>query len=259
MGSQSIKDPARMQPAREWVTLHIYDAMADPNVIACNHALLKLVGAGVFHCGVEVYGREWSYRSRRSKGTGVISHEPLRSPGAQHRESLNMGITELSVVLFRCLMEVLALEWQGTEYDLLNRNCCHFCEEFCKRLGVVAPFPPWVSRLANAGNSLAEEGRIVAAAVTRIDRELAEHMHSVNSCIEREVDHCAGTCRQSCWNHADAGQSCWNHADTGQALHFDNLELGGAFEEYEVDDRHPLRWTPRGWVPFGNDRPVIRR
>merc|ERR1719433_28993 len=249
MGSQPIKDPAQPQPAREWVTLHIYDAMSDPKLVACNQAMLRFVGAGVFHCGVEVYGREWSFRKRRSKGTGIISHDPLRSPGAQHRESLNMGITELSSTLFRCLMEVMALEWQGSEYDLLNRNCCHFCEEFCKRLGVVAPFPPWVSKLANAGNSLAEEGRGAAELIARIDRALAEQVHSVNSCIDREVEQCAGTCRPS----------CWNQPDVGQAILVDDLEISGAFEEYEVDGRYPLRWTPGGWVPFGHSRPVISR
>ena len=26
--------------------------------------------------------------------------------------------------------------WQGKEYDILTRNCNHFCQEFAQRLGV---------------------------------------------------------------------------------------------------------------------------
>merc|ERR1740121_67762 len=40
------------------------------------------------------------------------------------------------------------------DYDLLHRNCCHFCEELCLRLGF-GPLPPWVTKLAAAGASLA--------------------------------------------------------------------------------------------------------
>lgn len=46
-------------------------------------------------------------------------------------------------------------EWQGNTYDLLARNCCHFCETFAAELGV-GPIPGWLNRFAtNADATIA--------------------------------------------------------------------------------------------------------
>lgn len=44
---------------------------------------------------------------------------------------------------------ILALKrrWSGVEYDLLDRNCGHFCNELCQALGV-GRMPCWVTRVA---------------------------------------------------------------------------------------------------------------
>ncbi|CAE7283269.1 unnamed protein product [Symbiodinium sp. CCMP2592] len=36
------------------------------------------------------------------------------------------------------------------DYDLLRRNCCHFADDFARRLGV-GGIPGWVMRLAKVG------------------------------------------------------------------------------------------------------------
>ena len=41
-------------------------------------------------------------------------------------------------------------DWVGPSYDLLKRNCCSFCNEFCVNLGV-GPLPGWVNGLAGTG------------------------------------------------------------------------------------------------------------
>ncbi|KXZ49413.1 hypothetical protein GPECTOR_21g639 [Gonium pectorale] len=46
----------------------------------------------------------------------------------------------------------LKREWQGTTYDLLQRNCCHFCEELCALLGVGSP-PAWLNRFAQGADA----------------------------------------------------------------------------------------------------------
>lgn len=33
-------------------------------------------------------------------------------------------------------MRELSREWAGNSYDLLAKNCNHFCDEFCEKLGV---------------------------------------------------------------------------------------------------------------------------
>ncbi|CAE7560924.1 unnamed protein product [Symbiodinium pilosum] len=46
-------------------------------------------------------------------------------------------------------------EYQGRDYDTLRRNCCHFCEDLCQRLGV-SKLPDWVYRLARIGAAAAD-------------------------------------------------------------------------------------------------------
>merc|ERR1712194_720802 len=38
-------------------------------------------------------------------------------------------------------------EYPGHDYDLLRRNCTHFADDFCQRLGV-GGIPGWIHRLA---------------------------------------------------------------------------------------------------------------
>ena len=61
--------------------------------------------------------------------------------------------------------ELAALQqaWQGCEYELLTRNCNHFCEALCARLQVPA-LPAWLNRAAygaeqvlNFANSTVEQ------------------------------------------------------------------------------------------------------
>ena len=50
----------------------------------------------------------------------------------------------------------------GASYDLLQRNCNHFCEDFAAALGCERPPPGWVNRLARTGDSI--NGALAAAA-----------------------------------------------------------------------------------------------
>merc|ERR1712125_207757 len=109
--------------------------MSTPDVRALNR-VLRVFNTGAFHCGVEVYNQEWSYRRTKTKKTGVFSVNPRRCPGANYCESVDMGMTFLSHEQIADVIKVLSSEWQGTAYDLLKLNCCHFCDVFCTRLGV---------------------------------------------------------------------------------------------------------------------------
>mmetsp|Transcript_45540 Transcript_45540/g.90241 ORF Transcript_45540/g.90241 Transcript_45540/m.90241 type:complete len:289 (+) Transcript_45540:56-922(+) len=183
MGARPVKASANVGE-KATVILQVYDVVMNPDFVACNRALLRYLGSGIFHCGVEVYGREWSYRRRLEQGTGVFSHPPRSPPGASHCESIVMGTTALSAQALWCLIEALANEWPGTDYNLLKRNCCHFCEEFCKRLGITTAFPSWVIRFAACGQALLDEGQNAAAAVSRFDRYLAGHVRQAAEALD---------------------------------------------------------------------------
>merc|ERR1719190_8825 len=51
------------------------------------------------------------------------------------------------------LLARLALVWRGGQDDVLRRNCTHFCDEFCRHLGV-EPCPDWVGNIAIAGRTV---------------------------------------------------------------------------------------------------------
>jgi hypothetical protein len=42
------------------------------------------------------------------------------------------------------LIETMAMDWSGQAYDIIWKNCCHFSDEFCQRLGV-GSLPPWIT------------------------------------------------------------------------------------------------------------------
>ena len=50
------------------------------------------------------------------------------------------------------MLRRLSRNWQGNTYNLLNRNCCHFCEGFCSELGC-RPVPGWLNRAAAGAES----------------------------------------------------------------------------------------------------------
>merc|ERR1712232_398260 len=49
----------------------------------------------------------------------------------------------------------LRRQWQGSSYDLLRRNCAHFCVELVRRLRV-GGVPQWVNKLAGVGENMVQ-------------------------------------------------------------------------------------------------------
>lgn len=136
------------------VTLHIYNVGTSNEVQAINK-VLRVLGTGAFHCGVEVYGTEWSYRATSFRIPGVFSRRPRDCEGHIYSESVPMGMTMMSFRHVHEAIRVLSEDWLGTKYDLLKRNCCHFCDVFCHVLGV-GTIPAWITSLASTGAAIIE-------------------------------------------------------------------------------------------------------
>mmetsp|Transcript_28194 Transcript_28194/g.80423 ORF Transcript_28194/g.80423 Transcript_28194/m.80423 type:complete len:628 (-) Transcript_28194:424-2307(-) len=143
-------------PTKSKVTLHIYDVVGHALVRNVN-CIFRALGTGAFHTGVEVYGQEWSYGFSDQRHSGVFCCTPKSCNVHTYREAVEMGQTTLSPGEIKTLIEEMARAWPGTEYDLLRRNCCHFTDELCRRLGT-GPLPYWVTNLASAGASLIDNG-----------------------------------------------------------------------------------------------------
>jgi len=129
------------------VTLHVYDVGTSLQIRALN-GVLRRVGTGFFHCGVEVFGSEWSYSDVLGEECGIFCCPPCRCEGYKHVESIYMGRTALTVTGFRSIINSMQSFWSSEAYHLLAQNCCHFCEDLCAKLGV-GNIPHWINHLAN--------------------------------------------------------------------------------------------------------------
>lgn len=128
------------------VILNIYDLGKSDETQALNR-FLKCLGTGAFHCGVEVYGREWSFRGSHRSSTGIFCCRPRGCESHTYCESVFMGETALAEHEVQSILRCMESEWIGFNYSLLRQNCCHFCQVFLKHLGV-GTTPSWVTSLA---------------------------------------------------------------------------------------------------------------
>lgn len=135
--------PSGVQPLP--ITVHVYDVSR----IVLLNKVLKPMGSGAFHVGLEVLGKEWSYTGAGG-GTGVFQCRPQKCPGHVYRDSVSMGQAFTSEEELGNMIKLLEDEWQSSGYDTLTKNCCHFVDDFSQRLGV-GSIPAWLTHLAGVG------------------------------------------------------------------------------------------------------------
>lgn len=144
------------------VKLHIYDVTnsdsdkTNNTIVQFNKIFKDRIGlGGIFHSAIEVFGdEEWSF-GYCEEGSGVFSCPSGKNPMYTYRECVVLGKTDRSTSKVNQLLRELSREWPGESYDLLSKNCNHFCDELCERVGV-PKLPGWVNRFANAGDTAVE-------------------------------------------------------------------------------------------------------
>merc|ERR1712086_249160 len=112
------------------VHLHVYNVMATNEYIGKLNEFTRdtLSSGGVFHAAVEAYGDcEWSF-GMTGEGSGVYSSPPMGDQQHAYRETIEMGNTDMSQEDYRQLLAMMMHDWQGPDYNVLNRNCCSFSE-----------------------------------------------------------------------------------------------------------------------------------
>ncbi|CAM0913107.1 unnamed protein product [Alopecurus aequalis] len=126
------------------VFLNVYD-------VTPANGYSRWLGLGVYHSGVQVHGVEYAYGAHEGAGSGIFEVSPRRCPGYAFREAVLVGTTEMTRAEVRALMADLATDFPGDAYNLVSRNCNHFCDAACRRLVARARIPRWVNRLAKIG------------------------------------------------------------------------------------------------------------
>lgn len=154
--TSSVWQPEQPQ-SRRWVStevkLVVYDLDGSAEIFVLNQ-LLRPLGTGIFHCGVQVLGQEWSFRGGRREGSGVFSCVPGTCAGLVPRETVKLGAVMLPEGKVASILEQMKHQWPSRGYDMLRRNCSHFCDDFCQRLGV-GTLPQWVKNMASTGAGIA--------------------------------------------------------------------------------------------------------
>eukprot|EP00002_Diphylleia_rotans_P008183 TRINITY_DN1791_c0_g4_i1.p1 TRINITY_DN1791_c0_g4~~TRINITY_DN1791_c0_g4_i1.p1 ORF type:complete len:228 (+),score=15.50 TRINITY_DN1791_c0_g4_i1:305-988(+) len=128
----------------EKVYLHVYD-------LAWVNQYVSWAGLGVFHSGVFIYGYEICFGGHPGESTGIFKVPPKYAPGAMFREAILIGETSMSSREVERLLDEMGREFTGSSYHLVNRNCNHFADEFCRRT-MGRGIPGWVNRLAFMGS-----------------------------------------------------------------------------------------------------------
>ncbi|KAJ6246732.1 hypothetical protein M0813_01982 [Anaeramoeba flamelloides] len=137
------------------VKLNVYDLISFNDIFSS-------IGFGIFHSGVEINGKEWSFgggeQFKNTSQTGVFSQRPRQIPDGmdiEFRESFDLFETnKTSREIRRCLEEMQSdPRWQARNYHVLEHNCNHFTDQLIRELSdEQCSAPSWLNRPAKTGS-----------------------------------------------------------------------------------------------------------
>eukprot|EP00922_Rhytidocystis_sp_ex-Travisia-forbesii_P029126 GHVS01042642.1.p1 GENE.GHVS01042642.1~~GHVS01042642.1.p1 ORF type:complete len:572 (+),score=99.53 GHVS01042642.1:234-1949(+) len=151
------------------IILHVYDLEAGVSKLI--NGLVRDLGTGAYHAGVEIFQNEYYFGQTSDGSTGVCVTAPRRHPVHAYRESIHMGRTNISEEAFHLLMVDMRRKWPGVSYDLLSRNCLNFADHFCRSLGV-GGIPEWTMSMQISAATAANHIAVAASALQDADEVL---------------------------------------------------------------------------------------
>ncbi|KAF1911794.1 PPPDE putative peptidase domain-containing protein [Ampelomyces quisqualis] len=160
MSTSTRPKPSRKNPgshrntlslSRTEITIHVYDLLPPGKV----STVLWAIGSSLLHTGVVIGDREYAYGGHDLRNqTGVYWTKPrLEPPGGTFRQAILHGFSFRPPEDLDSIIHEASVEFQGTSYNLLTKNCNHFTSYLCEKLtGRTAP--GWINRAASIGVAL---------------------------------------------------------------------------------------------------------
>eukprot|EP01012_Entosiphon_sulcatum_P009960 TRINITY_DN15748_c0_g1_i1.p1 TRINITY_DN15748_c0_g1~~TRINITY_DN15748_c0_g1_i1.p1 ORF type:complete len:287 (+),score=67.82 TRINITY_DN15748_c0_g1_i1:242-1102(+) len=141
---------------------------------------MGMIGLGLFHTGLQVYGREYAYGQTDEDCSGIFWLVP-RSAHMPFKEAVSLGRTLHTPGQVLAILEKITPMWNGRDYEILTKNCNHFTEAFATELGLTE-FPSWVNRAARFGDTFVPNS-VIDFVISRLaeqpptaDEEGTEHV-----------------------------------------------------------------------------------
>ncbi|KAI1300055.1 PPPDE putative peptidase domain-containing protein [Xylaria venustula] len=136
---------------RTEIVINVYDLMSPGRV----SDILWTFGTSLLHSGVVINGKEYAYGGHDRRGvTGVYWTQPqTEPPGGTFRTEILQGFTFATQTEIDSIIHRASLEFDGSAYNILTRNCNHFTSYLCQKL-TGRPGPNWLNRAASIGGAL---------------------------------------------------------------------------------------------------------